>query len=98
MQSPTGLSGSTRLHKHVRPVVRLQIVSGISREDPGLHVREAPVGAYVQDPASQSWAGEVAAHDRNRGPDSAWTLRGVDVCFAPAVEGVEEAEAGSGGD
>ena len=51
------------MEEYVRAVVRLEVVAGVCAEDAGLDVGQAPVGAYVEDFAAETGAGEVAAYD-----------------------------------
>ena len=58
------LRGAACLEENVRAVVRLEVVAGVCAEDAGLDVGQAPVGAYVENFAAETGAGEVAAYDR----------------------------------
>ena len=59
LQPAARLRGPGRLQQDVRAVVRAEIVPGVRAEDARLRIREAPVGAEVED--FSCWGGKVVS-------------------------------------
>lgn len=94
MQSTSRNTRPTRLQEQVLAIVGFEIIAGVSGEQAGLRVDEAPVGAEVGDGAGDARTGEVAAHDGDGFADSAGALRFVEGVGAVDEGGVEEVEGG----
>lgn len=54
MQIPILLRRSARLQEDVRPIVDLEVVTGVCAEDAGLHIRPPPIRPNIQNFTTQS--------------------------------------------